>query len=168
MAPVVSSEEEFRMLYCALKITGVKPAMPDLAVIMGLKNSTAYVVYSYTLVDGMLTGEPSQWRWNKLMKRLEKEFGDPTAITANASTAPAAASTTSVSAATAITGAAGKGKGNAAGAKRKRTANVTMDEESEDDEPAQKKAEKKTAVKEEDKGEGDDENDGDVDETTGD
>ena len=44
MAPVVSSEEEFRMLYCALKITGVKPAMPDLAVIMGLKNSTAYVI----------------------------------------------------------------------------------------------------------------------------
>jgi hypothetical protein len=38
MAPV-SQEDEIRMLYCALKVVGVKPRMQDLAVEMGLQTA---------------------------------------------------------------------------------------------------------------------------------
>jgi hypothetical protein len=38
MAPV-SQEDEIRMLYCALKVIGVKPRMQDLAVEMGLQTA---------------------------------------------------------------------------------------------------------------------------------
>jgi hypothetical protein len=42
MAPPLSQEEEFRMLYQALKIMDAKPRMQDLAVVLGLKTATAY------------------------------------------------------------------------------------------------------------------------------